>query len=257
MTGDDISGNRRGRLPTSGRGSTQDARGRYTGVRPMRLVVSVAFAALLVPLGVLATQKSREIMRLNSMDLMQFEDALEFWRSGTAPTYLPVRDAKTLLSSCLQLTGDWKFLLQPVAVQGDVLGHCADAAGAVGPGMSEASTLYARAALQAGDAQSAARHLDTAWRGAPSDLWLALSRIDIALAVVGDLGARGDLSSLARELELLGRTHRGVDTAVWLYVKYPELRGELKTVAEDWDPEIRLRFLRRLKSRIGEMKRAS
>ena len=223
----------------------------------MRLVVSVAFAALLVPLGVLATQKSREIMRLNSMDLMQFEEALEFWRSGKAPTYLPVRDAKTLLSSCLQLTGDWQFLLQPVAVQGDVLAHCADAAGAVGPGMSEASTLYARAALQAGDPKSAARHLDTAWRGAPSDLWLALSRIDIALAVVGELGARGDLSSLARELELLGRTHRGVDTAVWLYVKYPELREELKTVAEDWDPEIRLRFLRRLKSRIGEMKRAS
>ena len=156
----------------------------------MRLVVSVAFAALLVPLGVLATQKSREIIRLNSMELMQFDTALEFWSSGNVPNYLPVRDAKTLLSSCLQLTGDWKFLLLPMAVQRDVLGHCTDAAGAVGPVMSEASILYARAALQAGDPQSAARHLDTAWRGAPSDLWLALSRIDIALAVVGDLGAR-------------------------------------------------------------------
>ena len=223
----------------------------------MRFVASVAFAALLVPLGVLAMQKSREIMRINSIELMQFDAALEFWRLGNVPTYLPVRDAKTLLSSCLQLTGDWKFLLQPIAVQGDVLGHCTDAAGAVGTGMSEASTLNARAALHEGDPQSAARHLDTAWRGAPSDLWLALSRIDIGLAVVGELGARGDLSSLSRELELLGRTYRGVDTAVWLYVKYPELREDLKTVAEDWDPDIRLRFLRRLKSRIGEMKRAS
>ena len=96
--------------------------------------------------------------------------------------------------------------------------------------------------------------MDTA-RGAPSDLWLALSRIDIALAVVGD-GALGDLSSLARELELSGG-HTAASTPQSASVKYPELREELKTVAEDWDPEIRLRFLRRLKSRIGEMKRAS
>jgi len=253
----DTSNDREDKFPRGVQSTTGSLHERRKFSRSLRCISGVAFAVLLLPLGGLATQKSLEIIRLNSLDLMQFDEALEFWRAGSAPEYLSMRDAKILLSSCLQLTADWRFLLQSDAVRGGVLGHCVDTAGAVGAGMSEASSLRALAAIYGGDSQLAARELDAAWREAPSDLWLALSRIDIALEIFGDLGGGGDLSRLARELELLGRTHRGVDTAVWLYVKYPAIRGELTRVAEVWEPKIRLRFLKRLKFQIGEMQHAS
>jgi hypothetical protein len=111
--------------------------------------------------------------------------------------------------------------------------------------------VFALAARGVGNSRRALSHIRKSQELAPRDLWNTIKRVELVLALVPEDELADLRDYFGGEFAILTGSNLGVNTAVALYAKYPNIRPALLDVAGEMSASDRLRFLNRVKRLAG------
>lgn len=210
-----------------------------------------ALAALLLA-ALAAHVFSREVAQ-SLRGILSDDAAFEHWSAPDHVSPYSGDGLVDLLTGCIFGLESWKTAFQSRQAVLTVAENCeaeADHALRQHPTLSEAHYLRAYAAYLRNDPETVRRELAQAQRGAPSDQWLAVRRVNLAQklwpgeAIVGAYALQDDLG-------LLIASNDGLSVATRLYIRHPQLREMIVASTEPLDDAARLRFLNRLRREVS------
>jgi hypothetical protein len=178
----------------------------------------------------------------------------ELMAEAGAPALMEYTLSLRYLTACVDVMSHWTFAVEPAADRRLVTQRCTEMADAQrrqsGPS-AEGEMVFALAARGGGNSGRALSHIRKSQELAPRDLWNTIKRVELVLALVPEDELADLRDYFGGEFAILTGSNLGVNTAVALYAKYPNIRPALLDVAGEMSASDRLRFLNRVKRLAG------
>ena len=223
---------------------------RKYGSPAVRHAASAAFLAL----AIACTAAGLSYWRTSFIDLGDRPSSRELISEARAPALMEYTLSLRYLTACVDVMSHWTFAVEPAADRGVVERNCTAMAsaqrGQSGPS-AEGEMVFALAARGGGNSGRALSHIRKSQELAPRDLWNTIKRVELVLALVPEDELADLRDYFGGEFAILTGSNLGVNTAVALYAKYPNIRPALLDVAGEMSPRDRLRFLNRVKRLAG------
>ena len=223
---------------------------RKYGSPAVRHAASAAFLLL----AIACTAAGLSYWRASFINEADRPGSRELISEARAPALMEYTLSLRYLTACVDVMSHWTFAVEPAADRGVVERNCTAMAsaqrGQSGPS-AEGEMVFALAARGGGNSGRALSHIRKSQELAPRDLWNTIKRVELVLALVPEDELADLRDYFGGEFAILTGSNLGVNTAVALYAKDPNIRPALLDVAGEMSPSDRLRFLNRVKRLAG------